>query len=574
MLKYPNEGKDSASQRKLQVIDKVSATDATISLSSLYADNNLFIESAERIGNQYHLYGRSSILHGVCPYCGTVCHKVHSRYVRTIRDLSILGLGVTIHFQARKFYCTNRNCSHRTFAEQPGTEIFRYRRRTRRCEVMVAQQSTSCSSNMASLMLNAMNILISGRTVLRDLHRITVPDIPSVRRIGIDDWAFRKGVTYGSLIIDLDTGAFLALLGDRGKDSFTNWLDRHPNVDMVSRDRSSDYSAAISSTQRDILEIADRFHLVKNLSEKISKLFNERYIEYKALVRPETLQFTATEQDNGPLLLPVSKTHDKRQVHFEEVKRLQSKGLSIKKISQKVGISKPTVIKYMHLDILPQRSHTARNPYHLYEERITREYLEEGKSLNKIREGLAAEGIRFGNTPFYEHFKYLIGIKQKVTEERLAADVDRKKRILSEEAKTPLLPPIAISMIVENYIRGRELKHSENELIETMSRLPWFNEICTAASIFYKIIKKAEVDKLRPWIQKYENSSISFLKSFIWGLKHDLKAIENALKYPVSNGILEGYVNKLKSIKRIMYGRAGIRLLAIKMYLAEGVFFN
>lgn len=147
------------------------------------------------------------------------------------------------------------------------------------------------------------------------------------------------------------------------------------------------------------------------------------------------------------------------------------------------------------------------------------------------------------------------------------------KRII-EETGTPLFSPIVMAVIIDKYIRDKELKSSENEFILTMRKLPWFIEICTAAREFYDIVRKSNVNRLGSWMNYYADSSISYLKSFIYGLRNDISAIENALRYPISNGILEGHVNKLKTIKRTMYGRAGINLLAIKMYLAEDVFFN
>jgi len=574
MLEYPNRCKDNASSRKKQTYDKEISSSDTIRVSSFYESSNIQIEYVELNDRVYHLYGRSSLGYGVCPYCGTVSHRIHSKYYRTVTDLSIVGSGVVIHFQARKFFCEGQSCQYKTFAEQPGNEIFRYRRRTRRCEVLVAQQSSVCSSNTAKKLLSAMNVPLSSSTIIRDLHRITVPDVPSVRRIGVDDWAYRKGVSYGSIIVNLEKGSFLALLGDRDHDSFKDWLDRHACVDTVSRDRSTEYSAAISSTHRDIMEVADRFHLVKNLSDKMTRIVNEHYAEYKALARPEEARIVETDKKAGKLLLPVSGKEDKRKVYFDEVKRLRATGLSIKRISENVGISIPTVIKYIHMEELPMRSHTARNPYHLYEERVTREYLEDGKSLQVIWMELVSEGVRFGNTPFYEHFKYLTAIKRKTNDGRFAEEKELKKKQLVAETKTPLLPPLAISMIMDKYIRGKDLKDSENDLVKIMNKLPWFCEICTAASEFYKIIKETESGKLKSWMLKYERSSISYLKSFVYGLRNDMTAIENALKCPISNGILEGHVNKLKSIKRVMYGRAGIKMLGIKMYLAEDVFFN
>ena len=111
---------------------------------------------------------------------------------------------------------------------------------------------------------------LSGDTVLRDIHRMSVPERCEVKEIGVDDWAFRKGVTYGSIIVSLETGSVIDLLGDRDVKSFQAWLDEHVQVEVVSRDRSTDYTAAIAATGRNITEVADRFHLNMNMSDCVT----------------------------------------------------------------------------------------------------------------------------------------------------------------------------------------------------------------------------------------------------------------------------------------------------------------
>ena len=151
--------------------------------------------------------------------------------------MSILGERVVLHLEARKFFCHNADCQKKTFAEQPGDEVFRYRRRTCRCERTVARHGISVSSGSASHLLAHMGISISPSTILRDLHRISTPEYGNVEVVGVDDWAWRKGVTYGSILIDYTNGRPIDLLGDRETESFHGWLERHKKVCMVSRDR-------------------------------------------------------------------------------------------------------------------------------------------------------------------------------------------------------------------------------------------------------------------------------------------------------------------------------------------------
>ena len=254
-------------------------------ISKIYLSSGLLVQNIEQSDGVFHVYATSSSEEGTCPYCGHKSKKVHSRYVRVIHDLSILGHRVIIYLGVRKFFCHNHKCDKATFAEQPGTEVFRYRRRTCRCEVAVARQGISTSSNSASRLLSLLGIPVSSSTVLRDLHRLCPSSYEDVREIGVDDWAWRKGVTYGSIVIDLKEGRPIDLLGDRETDSFREWMQAHGQVELVSRDRSTDYSSAIAALDKPVTEVADKFHLVKNIYDRFGKLIAEHYDDYRRAVR-------------------------------------------------------------------------------------------------------------------------------------------------------------------------------------------------------------------------------------------------------------------------------------------------
>lgn len=480
-------------------------------------------------------------------------HRVHSRYTRTISDLSILGRPVIITAEMRKFFCDNTECAKKTFAEQPGNEVFRYRRRTRRCEMTVMRHGITSSSETARKLLNATGVNISGDTVLRDLHRMAVPGHDKVSRIGVDDWAFRKGVTYGSIVVDLDTGEVINLLGDRAAESFRDWLDRHENVSLVSRDRSTDYSAAITATGRDIVEVADRFHLSKNMSDCLTKVIGNRYEDYRKAVRP------GNPQSSGK--------RDSRQIMFDEVKELQAKGLNISRIAKELDIARQTVRKYAGYESLPPRASKERHPYHLYDSYVEDEY-RRGKDLRKIYLEIRGKGFKGSLTPFYDHYHYLSdghhGFRPK--------DEAEKMRACPVEKKAPLLPIRHIAHIAAKSIWNHKMSQEEKALINSMMTFSWFREIHSAASSFHTAIMGNDTSAIDVWISIYENSAITELCSFVHGLKMDMNAVSNSISYDVSNGIVEGFVNKLKVVKRMMYGRASLELLKRKMVLCNLVF--
>lgn len=148
-------------------------------------------------------------------------------------------------FRARKFFCDNSECSKKTFAEQPGAEIFRYQRLTRAAEVSLCRTGVGCTSRLASGLIRSQGIAASGSTVLRHIHKATMPLTGHYRNIGVDDWAYRKGADYGAVVVDLDASLPVAILESRKQESFCGWLKDHPEVECVSRDRASEFSSAV-----------------------------------------------------------------------------------------------------------------------------------------------------------------------------------------------------------------------------------------------------------------------------------------------------------------------------------------
>ena len=120
---------------------------------------------------------------------------------------------------------------------------------------------------------------------------------------------------------------------------------------------------------------------------------------------------------------------------------------------------------------------------------------------------------------------------------------------------------------MERSILGRNLELEELKIITTLQQMDWFKTLYNCAYEFRSIIMGHTVSHLADWIRKYETTTIARLHQLIKGIKLDIAAIENAIRYPISNGRVEGFVNKIKMVKRTMYGRAGLDLLKRKLVL-------
>jgi transposase len=566
MFKYPNGDKVTTKKSEYGnlVTTKLPECDG---ISEIYLSSGLLVQNIEQSGGMLHVYATSSSEEGSCPYCGQKSKKVHSRYVRVIHDLSILGYGAVIHLGVRKFFCQNHECAKTTFAEQPGTEVFRYRRRTCRCEVAVARHGISTSSNSASRLLSLLGIPVSSSTVLRDLHRMHPSSYEDVREVGVDDWAWRKGVTYGSIVIDLKEGWPIDLLGDRDTDSFREWMQGHVQVGLVSRDRSTDYSSAIAALDRTVTEVADKFHLVKNIYDRFGKLIAEHYDDYRRAVRKDEEVEEVVQESTGGKTSKPQKT-DSRDIMFREVKELQSKGFKPTAISKKLGIARQTATKYCKMEILPARNSKLRNQYYRYDKYVEQECAK-GRPMCSVFEEIKSQGFSGSLTPFYDHYKYLSdghrGYRPKgwkpVTENH------------PKDNRSELVPIKALTTMVDKAIRQKDMTEEEIDTMRILNTLGWFREMYDATKKFHAVITGSDTAELIRWMKRFWKTSIATLKTFIIGIMKDFKAVRNTIRLNVTNGITEGYVNKLKAVKRLMYGRAGIELLKNKLVL-EHVLFN
>lgn len=541
------------------------------SLASIYQSSDIAIKDVCHDGNAIILYSKSSKSSGTCPYCGNESHHVHSRYIRKINDLSILGKEVVLFFESRKFFCKNEDCHKTTFAEQPGNEIFRYRRRTRRLELTVIRNGLLMPSIPISKLLSYCGVTLSSSTLLRCLHRLCPPDYKRIARIGVDDWAWRKGVSYGTIVIDLLNRHPIDLLPDREEKSFRDWMEAHQQVNLVSRDRSTAYSSAIASIGRPIVEVADKFHLIKNMQEHMARLISEHYADYCNKIRKKESRNDCLLQPKKPTIAnihPKNAKEDSRMIKFKEVKELQQKGFKPFAISKKLGIARQTATKFCRMQELPTRNSKQRNNYHLYDKYVE-DGVKNGIALKSLHVEICKMGVKGSLTSFYDHYRYLSdghrGFRPKCFKP------NRKGKPIDERGKLWSLK--RISVIINKSIYQKKVNKPEEELIETLSEFYWFKQMYEAAKSFYCIITGTETDKLIRWMKEFWNTNLQTLKTFLLGIRKDYKAIKNTIKYNITNGITEGFVNKLKVVKRSMYGRAGLELLKIKMVM-ENVLFN
>jgi transposase len=244
---------------------------------------------------------------GVCPNCGLESTKRHDYQARRVRDLPILGKPVRLVISQMKYYCENKECEVEIFTEQ-NELVSPYSQFTERCRKYMLKVATLVSCESAVKILAYQGIKVSGDTLLNMLKAAgKAYEVKPVRKIGVDDWAYRKGQRYGTIICDLETHKIIDVLEGRNSETLEKWLEGHPDIEIVSRDRSSAYSSAVSSVLPEAVQIADRFHITKNLLEALKdtmKAFMPEvvYVPKEETTQPELIQTNHAAKKTRPPL--------------------------------------------------------------------------------------------------------------------------------------------------------------------------------------------------------------------------------------------------------------------------------
>ena len=207
-----------------------------------------------------------------CPCCGTICQRVHSHYTRMLRDLPASGRPVHLKVDVRRFFCQESTCRRKIFAERfPFLTLPRVKF-TLRLQEALREMGFELGGEAGARLGKRLSYPGSPDTILRLVKQDQLPTTPAPRVVGIDDWSWKRGLRYGTLICNLEDNKPIDVLPDRSVQTVSAWFEKRPSVEIVSRDRSSEYAAAISKGAPQALQVADVWHVAKNLTESVQTL--------------------------------------------------------------------------------------------------------------------------------------------------------------------------------------------------------------------------------------------------------------------------------------------------------------
>lgn len=216
----------------------------------------------------------------VCPECGEESAKVQSQYMRTVADLPIVAIVVILILQVRRFFCENKECRRKIFAERLAL-VKPYRRKTARMEEALNVIAVAEGGESGARTANSLGMKVSADTMLRQIRRRASSEASTPKVLGVDEFSFKKGQRFGTILIDLEKHKRVDLLPDRSAESFAKWLKKHPGVEIISRDRGQIYADGGRQGAPKAIQVADRFHLVENVREAIERMLSSHYKELK-----------------------------------------------------------------------------------------------------------------------------------------------------------------------------------------------------------------------------------------------------------------------------------------------------
>jgi transposase len=492
-----------------------------------------------------------------CPVCGVPSSTIHSYYRRKPRDLPCAGRPIRLLLTVKKFVCRQTKCPRKIFVERLPDLIEVSSRLTKRLRSAVQDIGFATCGKGGERLSCKLGMSISDATLLWSLSLVPPPEIGSVEVIGIDDWSYRRGKRFGSILVDLRTHKIIDLLPERTVESVVAWLEAHPEVEIVSRDRGGTYVDGVTQGAPLAIQVCDRWHVLKNLGEAVEtfliRAHNHLPETAKAvptLERPLTT-YSATPAQQGRTQARLLR----KWKLYQRIQELHEGGMSLRKIGEELGVARNTVRKYFRQPPelpLPRPRPLQSSKLDRYEDYILTRLSQGCLNATQIHREIAEMGFEGGRTNVRAYVAHL----RKSTANG-KAPVKR-----SEQAQ-------AVSPRSLRWLLTRERQDLNQEEQVQLDQLLSLSEevriVHTLLHAFLDLVRERKPEQLRPWMEQATSSGIRELKSFVAGIERDYDAVKAALRLPWSQGVTEGKVNKLKTYKRMMYGKAGFHLLRLRL---------
>jgi transposase len=524
-----------------------------------------------------------------CPACGQCSGRVHSYYTRTLDDVPAHGRVIQLCIGLRRFFCDRRDCSKQTFAEQvPDLMVLRSRKTLRLSETL--KDIGLVAGGQAGARLAAkLAMPVSPDTLLRLIRQGPPASVSAPRVLGVDDWAFHRGRRYGTILCDLESHQPIDLLPERSAAVFAAWLQAHPGARIITRDRGGEYARGALQAAPDAIQVADRWHLIHNLAEAFEQALNRQHalLAQAAQIAAKTMrpsggaiQMAArmdaacdppTVQGIGELTGRKRRAAEYRsrwQTHFQQVKELQAQSLSLRKIAGQLQLNIHTVSRFAHTQEFPQRASrpavaTGLDGFIPYLKQRWEQGCHNAAQLYRELKQNGFSGSRHMVRRRLAQWRNPQDAEPAATDAQPGPDRKPHRRPSARTVAWMLLNPDAADAPLPAAERSKE---QARFLAILHQKWPELAQNLWLIHEFGRVFQERDPANLEAWMSLVEEPGIvPEVKRFAQHLRQDWAAVVEAVRQPWSNGQVEGQVNRLKLIKRLMYGRANFDLLRARV---------
>lgn len=530
----------------------------------------------------------------ICPTCSQSNHRVHSYYQRHPDDLPWSGLALRLTLTVRRFFCDNPDCPRRTFAERLPQLLKPHAQKTKRLSQTMYEIAQESGGEAGSRLGKKLAIVGSPSTYLRTIRRVDLKPITAPRIIGIDDWAWRKRKSYGTIICDLESSEVLDLLPDCEVETVVAWLKQYPSIEMISRDRAKFFREAASLGAPQAIQIADRWHLLKNLLDSVKAVLSVFRSQLK-IVEVSSEDFPAKSEESITPDLNSQKPDkqgntgeslselEKQAVRHTNVWKMRQAGASIAEIVRWTGKSRSTVFRDLASSEFKYRKRGGVGTQRTEQIRNRREKVlaasQEGLSVDEIvqRFGFGkrsvqrdlAEGRRVQSPSKTKsgrpHWKIVLKrlwekgendaqklwkqLREKayfVTFKTVQLNVQRLQAKLElfpkqEKVLRRYSPHQAAWLFVSN---REDLRPQEQaDLLDLLYAFPEAISLYALAQSFQTMVKEQEEFSLDHWLDLAARSEFPEFRSFANGLRKDETAVRASLIFKWSNELIAYYTS-------------------------------
>jgi transposase len=499
-----------------------------------------------------------------CPVCGSPSTRVHSGYQRHLRDLPWQGRPVTIRLAARRFRCVNIACARKTFAERLDDVALVSARRTDRLGNLQHHLALALGGEAGARLAARIAVPASADTLLRMAAAppsgSKIPP-PTPRVLAVDDWAWKRGHRYGTILVDLERNQVVDLLPDRQAETLAAWFRTHPGVEVVARDRAGAYADGVRQGAPEAVQVADRWHLLRNLGDAVRAVVDRHHSAIRRIARQiseETIVPAATVIAVPPAATPSAAAqrrqaaYARRQARYEKAARLHAAGVPLKRIAALLGAERKTIRRWLRAGGAPLwRKPPRAGILAPYQDVLDRRWAEGCRNAALLWRELVTLG--FPGRP---------GTVRQWAGQRRKAEPKTAGNALNECVVTAhAFSGRQLARLVMTDID--ELPQAEQTFVSrVLAQVPDLADSIAVAKRLNALLRRKGEENLDAVLDAAAGTALT---GFAAGLRRDFGAIQAALELPWTTSPAEGQINRLKTLKRTMYGRAGFGLLRARI---------